>query len=160
MKENDGNPATEELICRAAKQSDSIIHIPKVLYHTKAEHAPRVEHASMAAGSHEKKQPLVSILIPNKDEKDSLEKCITSIRQGSYRNYEIIIIENNSKSEEIFDYYKELQMQYPDIRVVEWKPEIPGTFNYSAINNYGASYAKGEYLLFLNNDIGPACGRI
>ena len=153
LKENDGNPATEELICRAAKQSDSIIHIPKVLYHTKAEHAPRVEHASMAAGSHEKKQPLVSILIPNKDEKVSLEKCITSIRQGSYRNYEIIIIENNSKSEEIFDYYKELQMQYPDIRVVEWKPEIPGTFNYSAINNYGASYAKGEYLLFLNNDI-------
>ena len=153
LKENDGNPATEELICRAAKQSDSIIHIPKVLYHTKAEHAPRVEHASMAAGSHEKKQPLVSILIPNKDEKASLEKCITSIRQGSYRNYEIIIIENNSKSEEIFDYYKELQMQYPDIRVVEWKPEITGTFNYSAINNYGASYAKGEYLLFLNNDI-------
>lgn len=153
LKENDGNPATEELICRAAKQSNSIIHIPKVLYHTKAEHAPRVEHASMAAGSHEKKQPLVSILIPNKDEKASLEKCITSIRQGSYRNYEIIIIENNSKSEEIFDYYKELQMQYPDIRVVEWKPEIPGTFNYSAINNYGASYAKGEYLLFLNNDI-------
>ena len=82
----------------------------------------------MAAGSHKKKQPLVSILIPNKDEKVSLEKCITSIRQGSYRNYEIIIIENNSKSEEIFDYYKELQMQYPDIRVVEWKPEIPGTF--------------------------------
>lgn len=153
LKENDGNPAIEELICRAAKQSDSIIHIPKVLYHTKAEHAPRVEHASMAAGSHKKKQPLVSILIPNKDEKASLEKCITSIRQGSYRNYEIIIIENNSKSEEIFDYYKELQMQYPDIRVVEWKPEIPGTFNYSAINNYGASYAKGDYLLFLNNDI-------
>lgn len=153
LKGNDGNPAIEELICRAAKQSDSIIHIPKVLYHTKAEHAPRVEHASMAAGSHEKKQPLVSILIPNKDEKASLEKCITSIRQGSYRNYEIIIIENNSKSEEIFDYYKELQRQYPDIRVVEWKPEIPGTFNYSAINNYGSSYAKGEYLLFLNNDI-------
>ena len=51
LKENDGNPATEELICRAAKQSDSIIHIPKVLYHTKAEHAPRVEHASMAAPS-------------------------------------------------------------------------------------------------------------
>ena len=149
LKENDGNPAIEELIRRAAKQSNSIIHIPKVLYHTKAEHAPRVEHASMAAGSHEKKQPLVSILIPNKDEKASLEKCITSIRQGSYRNYEIIIIENNSKSEEIFDYYKELQMQYPDIRVVEWKPEIPGTFNYSAINNYGASYAKGEYLFVL-----------
>ena len=56
LKGNDGNPAIEELICRAAKQSDSIIHIPKVLYHTKAEHAPRVEHASMAAGSHEKKQ--------------------------------------------------------------------------------------------------------
>lgn len=75
LKENDGNPAIEELICRAAKQSNSIIHIPKVLYHTKAEHAPRVEHASMAAGSHKKKQPLVSILIPNKDEKVSLENA-------------------------------------------------------------------------------------
>lgn len=161
LEESDGNPAIEEIIRRAAKQSNSIFHIPKVLYHTNAEHAPEVAEPSkesMAAdantkGTEEKQQPLVSILIPNKDEKASLEKCIASIQRGSYRNYEIIIIENNSKSEEIFDYYKELQMQYPDIRVVEWKPEIPGTFNYSAINNYGASYAKGEYLLLLNNDI-------
>lgn len=161
LKENDGNPAIEELIRWAAKQSNSIFHIPKVLYHTNAEHAPEVaepskESLAADAGTkeaEEKQQPLVSILIPNKDEKASLEKCIASIQRSSYRNYEIIIIENNSKSEEIFDYYKELQMQHPDIRAVEWKPEIPGTFNYSAINNYGASYAKGEYLLFLNNDI-------
>lgn len=161
LRENDGNPAIEELIHRAAKQSNSIFHIPKVLYHTNAEHAPKVAEPSkesMAADAgtkeaEEKQQPLVSILIPNKDEKASLEKCITSIRQGSYRNYEIIIIENNSKSGEIFEYYKELQAQYQNIRVVEWKPEIPGTFNYSAINNYGASHARGEYLLFLNNDI-------
>ncbi len=162
LKESDGNPAIEELIRRAAKQSHNIFHIPKVLYHTKAEHAPKTEYTpesaeqseeSMTAGSHGKKQPLVSILIPNKDEKASLEKCIASIQQGSYRDYEIIIIENNSKSKEIFDYYKELQTQYQNIRVVEWKPEIPGTFNYSTINNYGASFAKGEYLLLLNNDI-------
>ena len=161
LKENDGNPAIEELIRRAAKQSNSIFHIPKVLYHTNAEHAPKVAEPSkesMAAdvntkGTEEKQPPLVSILIPNKDEKASLEKCIASIQRGSYRNYEIIIIENNSKSEEIFAYYKELELQYPNIRVVEWKPQIPGTFNYSAINNYGASFAKGEYLLLLNNDI-------
>ncbi|MCI6784447.1 MAG: glycosyltransferase family 2 protein [Lachnospiraceae bacterium] len=168
LKENDGNPAIEDLIRRAAKQSDCILHIPKVLYHTGAQHVPKVERApeieyttesaeqseeSKTAGSNEKQPPLVSILIPNKDEKASLEKCIASIQRGSYRNYEIIIIENNSKSEEIFAYYKELELQYPNIRVVEWKPQIPGTFNYSAINNYGASFAKGEYLLLLNNDI-------
>ena len=93
--------------------------------------------------------PLVSIIIPNKDEKETLKDCIESIRKKTeYENYEIIIVENNSTTEEIFQYYKELS-QDPRIRLLRWKKE----FNYSAMNNYGVSHARGEYLLFLNNDV-------
>ena len=92
--------------------------------------------------------PLVSILIPNKDQKDTLDQCLKSIEaRTDYENYEIIIIENNSTEQETFEYYK--QIKNPKIRVIEWKDE----FNYSAINNFGVRHAKGEYLLFLNNDI-------
>lgn len=94
-------------------------------------------------------EPMVSIIIPNKDEKETLGACLKSIREKTeYKNYEILIIENNSTSEEIFRYYKELSGD-PRIRLLRWKKE----FNYSAINNYGARLAKGEYLLFLNNDV-------
>lgn len=94
-------------------------------------------------------QPLVSIIIPNKDEKETLKACIDSIREKTeYPNYEIIIVENNSTTDEIFQYYKELSKD-PRIRLLRWKKE----FNYSAINNYGVRHANGEYLLFLNNDV-------
>ena len=97
-----------------------------------------------------KKQEKISILIPNKDEKESLKACLESIWQKStYKNYEIIIIENNSTTEEIFEYYRELESAHENLRVVTWEKE----FNYSAINNFGARYATGEYLLFLNNDV-------
>ena len=94
-------------------------------------------------------QPLVSVIIPNKDEKETLKACIDSIREKTeYPNYEIIIVENNSTTDEIFQYYKELS-QDSRIRLLRWKKE----FNYSAINNYGVRHANGEYLLFLNNDV-------
>ena len=93
--------------------------------------------------------PLVSVIIPNKDEAESLKLCIESLRRTvSWGNYEIIIVENNSTGPEIFSYYRELAKD-ARIRIVRWK----SAFNYSAINNYGVKYAKGEYLLFLNNDI-------
>ena len=94
--------------------------------------------------------PLISILIPNKDHTDDLDRCIRSIEEKStYHNYEYIIIENNSDQEETFAYYKKLEEENPKAHVVYWD----GEFNYSAINNYGASFAKGEYLLLLNNDV-------
>lgn len=104
-----------------------------------------------------KEQPLVSILIPNKDHTQDLDKCIQSIEQKSeYRNYEFIIIENNSEDEETFAYYKKLEAENEKAHVVYWD----GGFNFSAINNFGAEHAKGEYLLLLNNDteiIHPDC---
>lgn len=92
--------------------------------------------------------PLVSILIPNKDHKDDLKRCIDSIRtKTTYESYEIIVIENNSTEPETFEYYEEIK-QNPNIKVITYgKP-----FNFSAINNEGAKAAQGEQLLLLNND--------
>lgn len=93
-------------------------------------------------------KPMVSILIPNKDHIKDLTRCIDSIREKSaYDNYEIVVIENNSEKEITFRYYEYLE-SLPDVRVIRYEKG----FNYSAINNFGAGCAKGEYLLLLNND--------
>ena len=94
-------------------------------------------------------EPLVSILIPNRDQKETLEKCLNSIwEKSTYNNYEILIVENNSSSPEIFNYYREIEKR-PGVRILTWKEG----FNYSAINNFGEKSAAGDYLLFLNNDV-------
>lgn len=95
-------------------------------------------------------EPLVTIIIPNKDHKKELKTCVDSLfEKTSYQNFEILIIENNSTGKEIFAYYRELEAAHENVRVLTWEKE----FNYSAINNFGAEHARGEYLLLLNNDI-------
>lgn len=95
------------------------------------------------------KEAMVSILIPNKDQAETLKACIDSIlTYSTYMNIEILIIENNSTQEETFTLYRELEKD-TQIRVLTYK----GGFNFSAINNFAASKARGDYLLFLNNDI-------
>lgn len=90
----------------------------------------------------------ISILIPNKDHIDDLRRCIDSIKERTtYDNYEIIVIENNSEQPETFEYYKTIGEQ-DNITIVTYE----GEFNYSRINNFGAQYANGKYLLLLNND--------
>lgn len=90
----------------------------------------------------------ISILIPNKDHLEDLRRCIDSIKERStYENYEIIVIENNSTDKAVSDYYRTIEEQ-ENITVLTYT----GEFNYSKINNFGASHANGKYLLLLNND--------
>jgi len=95
-----------------------------------------------------KENKKVSIIIPNKDEKKTLKTCIDSIlTKTTYQNYEIVVVENNSTTTEIFDYYKEIEKN-SRVKVVRWN----GEFNYSAINNFGVKNSDGDYILLLNND--------
>lgn len=96
-----------------------------------------------------KDNPLVSILIPNYNHKAILKTCIDSLYNvNTYKNFEIVIVENNSTEKEIFEYYEELKKLHDNIQVVTYK----GEFNYSRINNFGMKYTKGDYVLLLNND--------
>lgn len=96
-----------------------------------------------------KGSPLITIVIPNKDHASDLKRCVYSILEKStYTNYEIIIVENNSTEKATFDLYEELKEASDKISVVTFE----GEFNYSAVNNFGVSFAKGEYILLLNND--------
>lgn len=181
-KEYDG-AQDHEFLLRCAEQADQIVHIPKILYHWRVHKASTadnplskkyaydagkravLEHIRRCGEDGEvtdtkfpgfyrvtyklNQKPLVSILIPNKDERDTLKNCLDSIRQKTtYPNYEIIIIENNSTEPETFEYYQKIDGK-DGVRVVYWKEG----FNYSALNNYGFSFAKGEYIVCLNNDI-------
>lgn len=96
-----------------------------------------------------KGNPKVSILIPNRNETKTLKKCIESIlSKSTYKNYEIVVIENNSTEKEIFEYYKELEKQ-EKIKVLYY-PEKG--FNYASIINFGVKNTDGEYIVQLNND--------
>lgn len=109
-------------------------------------------------------EPLVSVIIPSRNEVESLKKCIASIEQSSYRNYEVIVVENNSDAD-TFDYYRSVA---PGENCVDGTTCFEGTlsggqricvavwkdgFNYSALNNFGAKWAKGSYYVLMNNDI-------
>ena len=172
-----------DFIFRCTEEAEKIVHIAKILYHWRVHQASTADNptskmyafdagkraieahlqriGAKAEVSHTKDlgfyrvkyqvqgNPKVSIVIPNKDEKETLKKCLESIWQKTtYSNYEIILVENNSTTREIRDYYQELDGKN-GVRVVYWDKE----FNYSAINNFGISYAKGDYILCLNNDI-------
>ena len=97
-------------------------------------------------------RPLVSVLIPNKDHVEDLDRCLRSLyKNAGYDNFEVLVIENNSTDPATFAYYDRIVADpaMPRCKVVRYH----GGFNFSAINNFGARYASGEYLLLLNNDI-------
>lgn len=172
-----------DFIFRCVEKAEKIVHIPEILYHWRTHSSstadnPASKMYAFEAGrraisahlersgvkgivTHTKDlgfyrvqyllegEPLVSIIIPNKDARETLSACLQSIREKTtYKNYEILIVENNSTTDEIFAYYGELARE-ENIRLLRWEKE----FNYSAINNFAARKARGEYLLFLNNDV-------
>jgi len=90
----------------------------------------------------------VSIIIPNKNHLEDLKKCIHSIMsRTTYSNYEIVIVDNGSTDEKLFDYYRSLK---ENAAINVYSLDIP--FNYSKLNNFAVSKATGEYFVFLNND--------
>jgi Predicted glycosyltransferases len=181
-KECDGSQDFD-MVLRLTEKAQKIVHIPKVLYFWRAhagsvassvtakpyvidaakraisEHLERVGLKgevldSMVPSMYRIKytlneNPLVSIIIPTKDHTEDLAKCLNSVfALTTYAHYEIIIVENNSVEKETFNYYKKIEKD-ERVKIITWKD----TFNYSAINNFGAEQAKGEYLVLLNNDV-------
>ena len=172
-----------DFIFRCTENAGEVLHVPEILYHWRTHKAstadnPASKMYAFEAGkraieahlertgtkgevSHTQDlgfyrvkypvqgKPLVSVIIPNKDEKETLQTCLEMLEKNTgYQNFEIIIVENNSTTDEIFRYYKELSGNRK-IHLLRWGKE----FNYSAFNNFAAAHAKGEYLLFLNNDV-------
>lgn len=144
-----------DAVIRMAEKANGIKHVPKVLYYKRIQDSEfRIQNGEIRRVKDPiEGEPLVSILIPNKDHREDLQRCVDSIREKtSYGNYEIIIIENNSGEEETFRYYEELKRD-ERIRVIRRE----GPFNYSGVNNLGAREAKGDYFLLLNNDTEIIC---
>lgn len=99
--------------------------------------------------------PLVSILIPNHDNLKMLQRCLNSLfTVNTYKHFEVIIIENNSTSKELFAYYEDVQKAHSNVRVVKCNQK---SFNYAALNNFGETYARGDFILLLNNDTEMIC---
>ncbi len=95
-------------------------------------------------------QPLVSIIIPNKDNTEDLRRCVGSIlKKGGYNKIEIIVVENNSENPQTFEFYKQLKEKVRNLKILRYA----GEFNFSAINNFAVKHAKGEQILLCNNDI-------
>ncbi len=169
-----------DLVLRATEQTDEIYHVPKVLYHRRVVARSlsssldgdrnRVRDRALQALSEALKrrslqgsveegnlpdhfrtrfkirgEPKVSVIIPTRDNVSLLRNCIESIeRLTTYRNYELLIVDNDSQDPATVEYLASIPH-----RVIPFREE----FNYSRINNVGVSYAKGEYILLLNDDM-------
>ena len=146
MNSTAANPESKRYAFEAGRRAIEA-HYERLGIPAKVEHA---EFYGMYRTRYEwREEPLVSVIIPNKDHADDLRTCIESIdTKSDYRNLEYIIVENNSTEQATFDYYRRLETEYSNVRVVRYE----GDFNYSRINNFGARAASGDYFLLLNND--------
>jgi GT2 family glycosyltransferase len=165
-----------EALLRCVEQAGQIVHIPRILYHQAsaaategllnlrfspsdaATHLRRLGVADAQIAEDALKRArfswpvsgrLVSIIIPSRDRREYLERCLASIHHLThYRNFEIVIVDNNSQDVDTLAYYAQLQ-QAPSTTILKNQ----SVFNYSAYNNLGARHAHGDLLLFLNNDV-------
>lgn len=142
------NPESK-MYCYEAGQKAIQAHYDRVGIDATVEMMPKPFWGMYHTIYHTKGNPLVSIIIPNMDHKDVLKTCVDSLyKVNTYQNFELIIVENNSKEKDTFSYYQELKTAHNNVKIVKWEKE----FNYSLINNFGVTYASGDYILFLNND--------
>ena len=137
-----------DAVIRMAAAAARVERVPKILFYRRVPAGETFLPAVRRVRDPIEGEPLVSILIPNKDHREDLARCIDSIREKTtWPKWEIIVIENNSEDEETFRYYEEIGKD-ERIRVIRRE----GRFNYSAVNNAGFREAKGEQILLLNND--------
>jgi len=172
-----------DLLLRCISETKKIIHIPMILYHWRMHKTSTALDIFSKPSAHKSGKkalkdylnrnnilaevydtknrtnyrvkykivdnPMVSIIIPFKDKYSLLKKCITSIIQkSSYKNFELILVSNNTKEQILLEYIKNLK-KYSFIKVLYYNEK----FNYSRINNFAVKEAKGDILLFLNNDV-------
>lgn len=170
-----------DLVLRATERARRVVHIPRVLYHWRrvagsssgdAQAKPYAYDAAVRAlteaaqrrgwpaevtllrpGRYRvqyllREKPLISIVIPTRDRASLLRRCVASLLRSTYSNVELLIVDNGSTEYEAVAYLQELSRQRA-CRVL--RKDIP--FNWSALNNFAAGEAAGEYLLFLNDDV-------
>ncbi len=96
-----------------------------------------------------RKEPSISIIIPTKDHAFDTRKCLESVfTKTNYKNYEVVLVNNNSTEQDLFDLLDEYKKKYKNFRVVD----APIPFNYSKINNMAVKTCKSDYIVLLNND--------
>lgn len=176
ISENINKSYIYDMILQISEKTRKIEHIQKVLFGETTENIKvdkedekkiiekhlnrmKLEYDNVQDGKYEgqykinykiKGNPLISLVVPNKDLIEDLKKLIESVKKSTYQNYEIVIVENNSEKTETFEYYKQIQKEDSRIRVENLKIDY---FNYSSIVNFGVEKARGEYIILLNNDI-------
>lgn len=169
LEEVGGFDGPHDLALRFAEKTESVLHVPKVLYHSRRPNRPEERGASLRAvraalarrgtrGEAEEGplpsvlayrpavegEPRVSVLIPTRDNLPLLRNCIESVEGlSTYANYEILVVDNGSEKAETLAYLSSIPH-----RVLRFD----GEFNYSRINNFAVAHADGEYLLLLNDD--------
>ena len=170
-----------DLFLRLTEQAEHIEHISRILYHwriipgstsesiAEKEYAISAGERAILAALERRKinatvtsnndgtyivhyktnNPHITIIIPTKDYVDTLKVCVDSIYNKShYKNFDILIVNNNSSEEKTFEFFKEYQKKYDNFSVMD----LNCPFNFAYLMNEAVKKAKGEYILFLNND--------
>ena len=175
LKNLSDEEAIYNILLRVVAKTNRIMHIDTVLYSKEKDFVneeeqikiikefldnKKIEYDKISKGLFDgqykidykiKDNPKISIVIPNMDHLEDLNKAVDSIlKKSTYKNFEIIIVENNSKNKETFDYYEKIQKEDDRVKVENF---IINGFNYSKIVNYGVEKSSGEYVILLNNDI-------
>ena len=176
MLENLNKNIIYDIILQISEKTRKIEHIQKILYHEIKEnmeidtrdekeiiekHLKRMslEYDNIQDGKFKgqykinykiKGNPLISLVVPNMDHIEDLDKLLKSLEKSSYSNYEVVIVENNSKNKQTFEYYDKITQKDKKIKVVKFDIDY---FNYSSIVNFGVENSNGEYIVLLNNDI-------